>query len=76
MADWGAPRNRLTRVAFLAVQELDGCDTTGDNVAGRSPRVVVEAGPEGAGPTARYLTVFGDLSSFTVRKPDNGSRGM
>lgn len=42
--DWGKPTSALQRLAFLPVQLLDGFDTTCDNVQGRLPELVREAG--------------------------------
>ena len=37
VADWGRAGGLVSRAAFLAVQLLDGFDTTSDNVAGMLP---------------------------------------
>lgn len=44
IADWGGASNPLMRAAFFLVQLLDGFETTADNVAGRMPALIAEAG--------------------------------
>jgi ubiquinone/menaquinone biosynthesis C-methylase UbiE len=46
VADWGRPTGRFSRAAFLAVQLLDGFETTRDSVSGALPRMIEEAGFE------------------------------
>lgn len=69
VADWGKARNGLMRLAFLPVQLLDGFPQTRDNVAGRLPEFIAQAGFEEAAETASYDTVFGTLSLYRARKP-------
>ena len=44
IADWGMPTGPFSRAAFLAVQVLDGFETTRDSVTGAFPHMVGEAG--------------------------------
>jgi ubiquinone/menaquinone biosynthesis C-methylase UbiE len=46
IADWGRAANPLMRLAFHAIQLLDGYRTTADNVAGRLPELMRTAGFE------------------------------
>jgi hypothetical protein len=55
------------RVAFLPVQLLDGFETTADNVAGRLPALVSEAGFEQVEETHRQRTALGALSASRPR---------
>lgn len=69
VADWGAPRNALMRVAFLAVRLLDGFATTADNARGDLPRLFRAADFEAVGECATYATPFGTLALYRARKP-------
>lgn len=44
IGDWGKPTSQLMRTAFYAVQLVDGFKTTKDNVEGRLPHYIAEAG--------------------------------
>lgn len=69
IADWGRAQNLLMRVAFFAVQLLDGFETTRDNVEGKLPNMLTEAGFADVRETHRVMTVFGTLSLYQARKP-------
>ncbi len=62
VADWGKPRTRLWRAAFLAVQLLDGFGTTRDNVDGLLPQLMCDAGFARVEETGRYATPVGVIS--------------
>jgi ubiquinone/menaquinone biosynthesis C-methylase UbiE len=64
IADWGAPQNAMMRVAFFAVQLLDGFETTADNVAGMLPSLMFQAGFDDVAETHREATIFGTLSMY------------
>lgn len=64
MADWGRAQNLPMRFAFLAVQLLDGFTTTTDNVRGRIPELMAEAGFGPVEETHREKTAFGTLSLY------------
>lgn len=64
VADWGAPQNRTMRVAFLAVQLLDGFETTSDSVKGALPSLMRQAGFRDVSETHREMTIFGTLSMY------------
>lgn len=66
--DWGRPTRALMRAAFLGVQLLDGFETTHDNVAGRLPSFLEEAGFADVGEAGRQDTLFGTLSFYRGRK--------
>jgi ubiquinone/menaquinone biosynthesis C-methylase UbiE len=64
IADWGRAQNVPMRVAFLAVQLLDGFATTTDNVRGRLPDLMAEAGFRSVEETHREMTLFGTLALY------------
>jgi SAM-dependent methyltransferase len=67
LADWGAPQNVLMRVMFFLVQTLDGFVTTADNVNGRIPQMLGDAGFV-VTHESDVATVFGTLSIWRARK--------
>lgn len=70
IADWGRPGNALERLAYLlAVQLLDGFETTADHVRGVLPRLVRSAGLDGVDRPARFATPAGPLEIWTGRRP-------
>lgn len=70
VADWGRPGNRAMRVAyFLAVQLLDGFETTADHVRGVVPRLLRAKGLEDVSQSAQFSTVAGTLRIWRARKP-------
>ena len=68
VADWGAAQDPLMRAAFLAIQLTDGFATTRDNVRGRLPSMMVQAGFEGVRVDARLRTLLGTIEIFRARK--------
>jgi ubiquinone/menaquinone biosynthesis C-methylase UbiE len=64
VVDWGRAQNVAMRAAFLVVQMLDGFATTNDNVCGRLPDLMREAGFVWVEETHREMTVFGTLSLY------------
>lgn len=64
LLDWGRPHGVGMRLAFLPVQLLDGFETTADNVAGRIPALLEEAGFASVEEATRRRTVFGTLSIY------------
>ena len=61
VADWGRPATPLLRVAFFALQLLDGFEGTRDHAAGRLPEFFRGAGFAGVERTGRLRTVWGTL---------------
>jgi ubiquinone/menaquinone biosynthesis C-methylase UbiE len=61
IADWGEPANRLMRILFLLVQLLDGFTTTTDNVKGRLPELIRDAGFVEVHQVDYFNTLFGTL---------------
>lgn len=75
IADFGRPQNLLMRGLFLTVQLDDGFTTTGDNVRGRLPELMDEAGFEAVAETRRQATALGSLSFYKGRNPSICSWG-
>lgn len=69
VADWGKAQNVLMRAAFLGVQLLDGFATTRDNVAGKLPELMQQAGFVDVAETHREATLFGTLSLYRASRP-------
>jgi len=69
VADWGRPANALMRGLFLAVQCLDGFETTRDNVAGRLVPLFAEAGYSDVRECRAFATVLGTLALYRAVKP-------
>lgn len=69
IADWGKAQNPAMRVAFLAIQILDGFATTTDNVRGFLPTLMTDAGFRAVEETHREMTVFGTLSLYRGLAP-------
>ncbi len=67
VADWGEAQNLLMRAAFLGVQLFDGFATTTDNVEGRLPPMMRQAGFGDVMETHREMTLFGTLSLYRSR---------
>lgn len=70
VADWGRAANALMRIAFHGIQLLDGYANTADNVAGRLPQLMRDAGFVTATETGRHSTVFGTLSLYRAMKAE------
>jgi ubiquinone/menaquinone biosynthesis C-methylase UbiE len=64
VADWGKAANPLMRAAFFGIQLLDGVPNTADNVAGRLPQFMRDAGFTSVEGTRRFSTVFGTMSLY------------
>ncbi|MDO9093142.1 MAG: class I SAM-dependent methyltransferase [Rubrivivax sp.] len=74
VADWGRAGGLASRTAFLAVQLLDGFDTTSDNVAGLLPMLFGSAGFRQVEETRRIRTVFGIVSLYRAVKSGGEAR--
>lgn len=68
IADWGQSHGLGMRLAFVAVQLLDGFRTTADSVAGRLPALIVEAGFHDVCETQRLRTPLGTISLYRARR--------
>jgi SAM-dependent methyltransferase len=70
IADWWKPTGPAMRLAFVAVQLLDGFATTTDNVRGLLPDFLRLAGFEKVQTTKSYSTLLGTIALYRARKPD------
>lgn len=68
IADWGKAQNIIMRSVFFLVQFLDGFETTTDNVRGRLPELIEDAGFLDVAETAGFATPLGTLSILSTRK--------
>ncbi|HEO66207.1 MAG TPA: class I SAM-dependent methyltransferase [Spirochaetes bacterium] len=68
VADWGKAQNIVMRIAFLAVQLLDGFKTTKHNVNGLLPELFTAGGLEEVREMDRYKTIFGTFSFYKALK--------
>ena len=79
IADWGKPTNPAMRLAFVAVQILDGFATTSDNVRGLLSDFLRVAGFEKVKIVNNYSTILGTVSLYRAEKPtrrtDDDRRG-
>lgn len=64
VADWGKPSNILMRFAFVAVQLLDGFETTQDSVTGILPQLMSEEGFADPKCTTSFSTLLGTIRLF------------
>ncbi|MEO8671176.1 MAG: class I SAM-dependent methyltransferase [Tahibacter sp.] len=68
IADWGAAQDALMRAAFLIIQAVDGFATTGDNVRGKLPGMVVQAGFHAVHIDRRLRTMLGTMEIVRASK--------
>jgi len=78
IADWGRPHDVLMRVAFLAIQLLDGASNTRAHLAGELPSLIEQAGFE-VSVIDRLRTAWGSLELLaaapTLAAPRAQARG-
>ncbi|MFM0645956.1 class I SAM-dependent methyltransferase [Paraburkholderia bryophila] len=68
IADWGAAQDPLMRAAFLVIQLVDGFRTTQDNVRGKLPGMVEQAGFKGVHVDGRFRTMLGTIEIVRADK--------
>jgi ubiquinone/menaquinone biosynthesis C-methylase UbiE len=68
IADWGRPANRVMRLAFFAVQLLDGFETTADHMAGHLSALIARAGFAAVRETGSLSTAAGILRLYRAAK--------
>ncbi len=73
VADWGRPTNFLMRLLFYPIQWLDGFANTRENVEGRLPNLIHNAGFSDVRISKQFNTVFGTLTYYHASK-DQGSQ--
>lgn len=69
VADWGRPATPLLRVAFLALQLIDGFPGTRDHAAGRLPAILRAAGFDDVCRYGCLRTVWGTLELLRACAP-------
>lgn len=68
VADWGKPTNFLMRLMFYPIQWLDGFTNTQENVEGRLPDLIHNAGFSDVRVRRQFSTVFGTLTHYHASK--------
>lgn len=68
IADWGKPSNFIMRIVFYLVQFLDGFETTTDNVKGKIPEYLTNAGFRNVNEIETIDTVLGTVSIYQGKK--------
>lgn len=68
IADWGKPTNILMRLLFYPIQLLDGFSNTQENVEGRLPSLIQNAGLNNVRIVESFSTVFGTLTIYRASK--------
>ena len=69
IADWGQPSNLFMRLVFYIVQLLDGFETTTDNVQGKIPQYLINAGFQDVKEIEKIDTILGTVSIYQGKKP-------
>ncbi len=64
LADWGRPQNFLMRALFFPIRLLDGLANTRDNVQGKLPTLISEAGFARVVAIGDIATPLGTISLF------------
>ncbi|MDX2168039.1 MAG: class I SAM-dependent methyltransferase [Deltaproteobacteria bacterium] len=62
VADFGPPHNALMRLAARVIGHVDGAGRVGDNLAGKLPALIAEAGFTEVATVGRRSTPFGTLA--------------
>lgn len=68
IVDWGMPASTRHRLAFFLVQLLDGFETTTDNVKGRMPQFIEDAGFQDVVIRPCINTLLGSLQCFHAKR--------
>jgi len=68
VADWGRPTGIGMRLSFYFIQILDGFENTRDNVLGRLPQLIGEAGFQQVKVRNEISTIFGTMSLIAAQK--------
>jgi ubiquinone/menaquinone biosynthesis C-methylase UbiE len=67
IADFGPPEGFYARVVFSLIRRFDGAGRTVDNLEGRLPQLIAEAGFDEVHETGHAATVFGTLVCLSAR---------
>ncbi len=68
IGDWGTAQDPLMRAAFLVIQCFDGFATTQDNVSGRLPAMIAQAGFDDVRVDRRLRTMLGTMEIVRARR--------
>lgn len=68
IADWGRPTNVLMRLLFYQIQLFDGFATTQENVDGKLPQYIHNAGFSDVQVGRCFNTVFGTLALYRASR--------
>jgi ubiquinone/menaquinone biosynthesis C-methylase UbiE len=68
IGDWGKPTSAMMRLLFYPIQWLDGFETTQDNVEGKLPDLINDAGFDNVQTLESINTVFGTLALYSASK--------
>lgn len=71
IADWGKPAGPFSRAAFVAVQLLDGFETTRDSVLGALPEFIAAAGFVRISESQPLLTPLGTMRFWTAVRDEH-----
>lgn len=71
VADWGRPADPLMRLLSLQIRLFDGHEPTQDNLNGRLPAILGQAGLAGTRETGRLRTVFGTLAFYRATRSES-----
>ncbi|HEV2385850.1 MAG TPA: methyltransferase domain-containing protein [Candidatus Acidoferrales bacterium] len=66
VADFGRPANALMRAGFWLVRKADGVENTEDNLEGRLPELIAQAGFRQVRETASFATAFGTVRLYAA----------
>ncbi len=69
LADFSRPANALMRSGFALVRKFEGMENTEDNLLGRLPAMMAEAGLREVRETASYSTLFGTVRLYAASAP-------
>ena len=69
VADWGAPRDPMMRLAARGIRLLDGAESTSDNLAGRLPALLEQAGFTDVDERDSLRTPFGLMTFLVASTP-------
>jgi ubiquinone/menaquinone biosynthesis C-methylase UbiE len=69
VADWGRPRDALTRVGAWALTRVDGPEGLREHLAGGVPALLADAGFVAVGVNDRLRTTWGSLELLSALRP-------
>jgi ubiquinone/menaquinone biosynthesis C-methylase UbiE len=67
IADWGKASNIVMRLMFHLVQLLDGYNTTNDNIKGKLPTLIAQAGFDEIYIVQQFNTILGTIEVIKIK---------